>query len=332
MSVRPHPTKGAGWWIIDYYPAGRSGPRERIVYEGTKDQALRAENGMRLESKGAAPIRLFPQISETIPEFMSWYSLDHQPGGSERTNRSLIILMQHFGRYQYTSVTEGMIEQYKSKRSKDVKPTTVNKELAALSKLLKWAKKKGYCSKIPPVERFPQKMVLAPLPNIPPQDDIEKLLAAITWPKQGIFYCMYYGGLRKAEACTLKAEQVHLEQRAMYIKGKGGKEAVVPILKYLLPILGRRLSEVKEGYLWATPGSTRALTDLREIIQWGSKRAGITSHITPHSLRHAFGVRAVVAGVHLRTIQIILRHSSSKVTEIYTRLATSQILADMDKF
>lgn len=332
MSVRPDP-KEAGQWIIDYYPQGRKAPRKRITFNGTKEEAYRAEQNLRTSSKERPKsLSSFPAISETIPAFLEWYGLDHQPSGTERTNRSLQILKGFFGRYQFTSITEDMIEGYRTKRLDYVKRTTINKELAALSKLLKWAKKKGYCQKTPIVERFPNKMTEAPLPNIPDQEDIEKLIEAVPWPKQGILYCLYYGGLRKSEACTLTAEKVNLAKRTMYIMGKGGKERVVPILKYLEPILTRRLEEVKEGYLWATPESNRALTDLREIISWGSKRANIESHITPHSLRHAFGVRAILAGVHLRTVQIILGHSSSKVTEIYTRLATAQILKDVDRF
>jgi len=122
------------------------------------------------------------------------------------------------------------------------------------------------------------------------------------------------------------------EDRNFVETGVTAASEMVPLLKYLVPVLERRLKEVREGYLWATPESKRALTDLREIIEWGCKRANITTHITPHSLRHAFAVRCVTAGIHLRTVQLILRHSSSKVTEIYTRLATAQILADVEKF
>ena len=64
---------------------------------------------------------------------------------------------------------------------------------------------------------------------------------------------------------------------------------------------------------------------------WAAKRAKINTHITPHSLRHAFGIRAVMAGVHLRTIQLILGHSSSKVIEIYTHLASAQISKEMQR-
>lgn len=332
MSVRPYPGRD-GWWYIDFYLHPGKGGRKQIPFEGTEAQAYACERSWRLQSKNQGlKVSSFPSLSEVIPSFMAWYEMDHQPTGAERTNRSLQILLGFFGKYQFTAINEDMIESYKRERLKLVKPTTINKELAALSKLLKWGKKKGYCQKIPVIERFPNKLTVAPLPNIPDQEDIEKLIEAVPWPKQGILYCLYYGGLRKSEACTLKAEKINLANRTMYINGKGGKERVVPILKYLEPILERRLQEIKEGYLWATPESNRALTDLREIIEWGCKRAKIETHITPHSLRHAFGVRAIMAGVHLRTVQIILGHSSSKVTEIYTRLATAQILKDVDKF
>ncbi len=89
--------------------------------------------------------------------------------------------------------------------------------------------------------------------------------------------------------------------------------------------------EVKTGLLWATQ-SGRSLYDLRGTIMWASKRTGIITHITPHSLRHAFGVRAVMAGIHLRTIQLILGHSSSKVTELYTHLAAGQIAEEIERF
>jgi integrase/recombinase XerD len=330
MSIRPHP-KDPGIWIIDYRPNGRKGKRVRVPFMGTQEEATQAEHDLRIRAKGDREIFLYPKVSEVIPEYMQWYGLDHQPGGTERTNRSIKHLLRYFGSYQFTSITDQMIEYYKRDRLKDVKPTTINKELAALSKLCKWAKKKRYCKEIPQVERFPEKLTKSPFPHVPNQEDIEKLIAAIPWPKQGIFYCLYYGGLRKHEAGGLTVEMVNMSQKTLTIRGKGNKQRIVPILKYLEPILERRLREVKTGLLWATQSGV-PLYDLRGTILWASKRAGIKTYITPHSLRHAFGVRAVMAGIHLRTIQLILGHSSSKVTELYTHLAAGQIAEEMERF
>jgi len=330
MSVRPHKTK-PGTWIIDYLTAGRSGQRIRLPFHGTKSEAYELEQRARLESRGTHAPSLFPRVNEVIPEFMAWYRLDHQPGGVSRTMQSIALLLPMFGAVQFPNISEAMVEAYKRSRLDHVKRTTINKELAALSKLCKWAKRKGYCASVPVIDRFPDRMTKAPLPDVPDQDDIDKMIAAIPWPKQGIFYCLYYGGLRKSEAVNLRAEDVQLAARTMFIYGKGGKQRVVPILKYLEPILARRLGEVQKGLLWASE-SGAVLYDLRETIQWACKRAGVKAHITPHSLRHAFGVRAVKSGVHLRTIQLILGHSSSKVTELYTHLASGQIIAEMERF
>jgi len=331
MSVRPHPKK-PGTWIIDYYPQGRKGPRERIPIEGTRAEAVKIEQGMRLEAKGSKPTVLFPHISEVIPEFMQWYSMDHQPKGVQRTQYSLDALLQLFGPYQFTGLTSDLVELFKRRRlAAGIKPTTINKELSALSKLCKWAKKKGYCQKVPDIERFPEKLTKAPLPNVPDQDDIERMIAAVPWPKQGLFYCLYYGGLRAQEAAPLRVENINLKGRVMTVLGKGNKERVVPILRYLMPILERRLQEVDSGYLWPTVNGV-PLLDMRETIKWASKRAGVKAHITPHSLRHAFAIRAVQSGIHLRVLQLVLGHSSVKVTEIYTNMAASQIASEMEKW
>jgi integrase/recombinase XerD len=330
MSVSPHP-KHPGTWIIDYRPDGRSGRRLRLSIPGTYAEAIETENSLRIRAKGMKEITLFPKISEVIPEFMQAHRLDHQPAGAERTARSLAHLLAYFGAYQFTSITADHIEHYKRERLQHVKPNTINTELAALSGLCRWAKGKGYCLKVPEISTFPQKLSKSPLPDIPDQVDIERMIAAIPWPKQGLFYCLYYGGLRKEEACGMTAEMVNLARGTMTIRGKGNKQRIVPVLKYLKPILEKRLDEIETGLLWAGRDG-QPLYNIRYMIASATRKSGIKAHITPHSLRHAFAVRAVMAGVHLRTIQMILGHSSSKITEIYTHLAGAQIAEEMERF
>jgi len=330
MAVRPHPTKGKGHWYIDYRPEGVKGKRKMVPFVGTWDQAKKLEMELRRQIKKENVASLFPKISEVIPDWINYYKIDHLDGGIERTQRSLKILLRFFGKYQFTSLTPTLIESYKRERLKEVKPTTINKELATLSGLCKWAAEQGYCQPIK-IRRFSSKLTRAPLPHVPTQKNIERLLEAIPWPKCGLYGCMYYGGLRKTEAASLKAENVSLERKTMTVTGKGNKERVVPILKMLEPVLKCRLEEIKEGYLWAGPKGN-PLVDLRPAIKWALIRSGIEEKITPHSLRHAFGVRAVMAGVPLRLIQIVLGHSSVKVTEIYTQIAADQLGGEFENF
>lgn len=334
MSVRPHPkqktdSRYSSTWIIDYYPNGRAGGRRQLYWDGTEAQAWEAESSWRAKSRKVETL-VFPKIAEVIPHFLDHYRLDHQPEGVNRTTRSIKILLRFFGRLQFTAINHQLIEQYKRDRMDLVKPTTINKELAALSSLCKWALDMGYCEEIR-IRRFPPKLTRAPIPDVPPREEVIKLIRAIPWPKQGLFWCLYHGGLRSAEGRTLKAEHINLAMGVMIITGKGNKQRIVPVVDDLLPVLERRLAEIDSGWLWPGPNGT-PLVDLRPTIKWAKKRAGINRPYTPHTFRHAFGSHATMAGVNLRTLQEVMGHSSSQVTELYSRLAASALSKEMRKF
>ncbi len=329
MSVRPHPIKGDGWWIIDYYPQGRKGKRDRLPIKGTKAQALAMEADLRRSTKVGMP-RVFPRIAEVVPEFITHYRLDHQPAGVARTMYSLQQLIPFFGRYQFTQVVPSLIEQYKTMRLATVTPSTINKELAALSSLCKWAAEpeRGYCEPII-VKRFPQKLVKAPLPNVLSRDEVQALLENIPPDKRGVVAAMYYAGLRSSEARYLRRADLWLEKKIMIIRGKGNKQRIVPILSELLPHLQRGR---EEGYLWVNPATGEPWQDIRGTLTAAGRRAGIAKRITPHLLRHCFGTHSTESGIGLRTLQEVMGHSTSQVTELYTTLAAEHLTADMSKF
>jgi site-specific recombinase XerD len=330
MSIKPHPTKGPGHWYIIYYPHGRKGKQVSVPFTGDKGSALLFEADLRRQNRKEV-ISSFPKLVETIPNFMAWYKLDHQPSGVDRTIRSIALLLPHFGKYLFTSITPTLIDEYKTERLKKVKPTTINKELAALSKLCKWAEEKGYCQQIR-VKRFPGKLTRAPLPDVPTRAEVLALINSMDWPKCGLFCCMYFGGLRVSEASYMLAEKVFIDQGVMFIVGKGNKERIVPITERLYPILKRRLEEVDNGgYLWAV-NNGKVVKDLRETIKWACKRAGVTRHITPHKLRHAFGVHATESGIGLKSLQQVMGHSTSQITELYSHLAAAALKKEMGKF
>lgn len=330
MSIRPHPTKGPGWWYINYRPEGRKGKQVNQIYEGTEGGALEAEARLRRQNR-ATKISTFPQLSEAAPEFIGAYELDHQPSGTDRTRRSLKILLKFFGKQLFTGITPALVSHYKEQRLKEgVTPSTINKELAALSSFCKWATEIGYCQPIK-IKRFPPKLTRAPFPNVPSQVEMLALINSMDWPKCGLFACLYLGGLRSAEAINLKAETILMEQSIMLVVGKGNKERVVPIIPSLKPILEKRLGEIQTGLMWPKRDGT-PYQDLRSAIKWAAKRAGITRHINPHLFRHAFGVHTTESGVNLRQLQQVMGHSSSATTEIYSRLAAEALKKELGKF
>ena len=330
MSIKPHPTKWPGWWYIRYRPEGRKGKEKYVPFEGTETEALAAETRLRRQNRDPK-ISAFPQLAEAAPHFITSYELDHQPSGTDRTRRSLKILLKFFGKQLFTSITPGLVDLYKEQRIKEgVTPSTINKELAALSSFCKWASERGYCQPIK-IKRFPPKLTKAPYPKVPTQIEMLALINSMDWPKYGLFACMYLGGLISAEAINLKAETILTHQDIMLVTGKGNKERVVPIIQDLKPILEKRLKEINTGLMWPKKDGT-PYKDLRSAIKWAAKRAGITKHINPHLFRHAFGVHTTESGVNLRQLQQVMGHSSSATTELYSRLAAESLKKELKKF
>lgn len=326
MAIREHPTKGTGHWQIDYYPQGRNGKRARLSYQGTREQAVMMEAELR---RIATPVKIHthPRIEQVIPDFLTWYKLERSPAGVERTVYSLQRLLPFFGRYQFQQISTAMVDEYKAMRLEQVKPVTINKELAALSVLCKWANEQGYCHEIK-VKRFPTKLTRPPKPVIIPRDQVLKLINEIKPDRRGVIAAMYFAGLRSSEARYLKRENVFLDRDLILVTGKGNKERLVPIRAPLKPYLEEGRAE---GYLWINPSTEKPWSDLRGSLKGAAKRAGVEQRVYAHLMRHCFGTHGTESGVGLRTLQESMGHSTSQVTELYTTLAADHLKEDMQK-
>ncbi|HBA73497.1 MAG TPA: hypothetical protein DCZ63_15285 [Geobacter sp.] len=330
MSIHPHPTH-PGWWQIKYYPEGKKGGVKVFTLKGgTIDDARIFELDLRRESKTTGnQLSPLPTIAEAIPLFVNHYRLEHLSSGVEVMARYMARWSQIIGKLKFATISTATVEEYKHRRIADgIAPTSINKELSALSGLLKWAVDQGYCQEVK-IKRFPAKMTKAPLPNVPTREEVLALIDCMIWPKCGLFACLYYAGLRKSEAANLTADKVHLDHGILIVRGKGNKERPVPIVDELRPYLVRRIGEVEDGgLLWSSRSGAR-ITDLKKIIKLAKGRAGLTRHFYPHLLRHAFGTHATQAGVNLRSLQYAMGHTTSQTTEIYTTLSSEAIIKEV---
>lgn len=328
MSVNPHPTK-AGYYQIRYYPNGRKGGQKVENYKGTEEGARLAEARLKknLGLLTDARATRVPRIGEAIPDFLTWYADNNL--APEVMTRYVEKWKPYVSHLHFSSVTTDIIEKYKSDRlAQGIKRNTINKELTGINGLLKWGKEKKYCTRIPEAKRYPAKMTKPALPVVPPVDIIKVLLDGMIWPRCGLIASLYYGGLRRNEGIFLKAEDVHLDLGYIVVRGKGNKQRVVPIVDKFRPWLEKRLKEVSSGYLWTTQNG-KPIRDLRPMIKNARKRVGIETHIYPHLLRHAFGTHATVSGVGVRQLQEIMGHEQVSTTEIYTTLANTMLLDEL---
>ena len=138
---------------------------------------------------------------------------------------------------------------------------------------------------------------------------------------------VYSCGLRSAEAVGLDLADVDFEQEAVHVRGKGGKERVVP--------LGERAAHDVAVYLRdARPALARGACDALFLSVRGRRLDTSTLRRlvrNPHRLRHAYATHLLEGGADLRTIQELLGHSSLSTTQIYSHVDARRLRRVYDR-
>jgi integrase len=129
-------------------------------------------------------------------------------------------------------------------------------------------------------------------------------------------------GLRVGEACSINIEDLSAERghRTVTIVGKGSKKAVIPLPPRVGRAIDAAVGDRHSGPVMLTHAGNRMNRHAAtRIVRRLAKAAGVTKHITPHSLRHSFITAALDAGVPLRDVQIAARHADPRTTTRYDR-------------
>lgn len=165
----------------------------------------------------------------------------------------------------------------------------------------------------------------------------------VTFRDSAILETLFSTGLRVSELTGLNRDQINFERGEFMIRGKGGKDRAVFLSerakKKIKEYLAKRTdnakplfihySGTKEGldegeYMRLTPRS------IQRIVSRYAKLAGITKKVTPHMLRHSFATDLLINGADIRSVQMMLGHSSITTTQIYTHI-TNKHLRDVHK-
>jgi integrase/recombinase XerD len=146
---------------------------------------------------------------------------------------------------------------------------------------------------------------------------------------------LYATGLRVSELIQLPASAAAQDQRMLIIRGKGGKERLVPLNKSAKAIMGQYLDVLKKRdrdaqpkWLFPSFGETGHLTrqhaarELKELASAAGLRA---EGVSPHVLRHAFASHLLQNGADLRIVQTLLGHADISTTQIYTHVLEERL-------
>jgi len=139
---------------------------------------------------------------------------------------------------------------------------------------------------------------------------------------------LYSAGLRRSELLNLKVQDIDSDRMCIHVKNaKGGKDRISILSKSLLTDLRKyyRQYRPKTFIVEGIKGQSYSGCSVGKVVDRMAKRANIQKKVSPHTLRHSFATHLLESGTDLRYIQALLGHSSSKTTEIYTHVATSQL-------
>ena len=186
-----------------------------------------------------------------------------------------------------------------------------------------------------PTTDFESPRLGAKLPRVLAINEVEKMLtlpdesAPQGMRDRAMLEILYATGVRVSELISLKIPDIHLEGGYLRCWGKGSKERIIPLgsiarEKVNQYLAGARQCLVKEKfcpYLFVTRrGKPFTRQGFWKIIREYARKAGISTPVSPHVLRHSFATHLLQRGADLRSIQEMLGHASISTTQIYTHL------------
>jgi len=181
------------------------------------------------------------------------------------------------------------------------------------------------------------------LPKAMSVEDVERLLNAAAPGDAGprgvrdraLLELLYGTGARISEAVGLDVDDLDLTGGAVRLRGKGGKERVVPLGSFARQAVDAYLVRARPVLLAGGRGSPAVFLNTRggrlsrqsawAVLRSAAERAGITVDVSPHTLRHSFATHLLDGGADVRVVQELLGHASVTTTQVYTLVTVDRL-------
>jgi len=230
-------------------------------------------------------------------------------------------------------------------------PASLGRKLAAIRSFFRFLVREGRCPH-DPTAGIPGPRVSKRLPNPLPVDDCVALAEAGASPEaagdekslrdRALVELLYGAGLRVGELAALDVRDVDLHRGDVRVRGKGGKERVVPLPAAAREALSAYLDRRRAPGLLGQPlftalrprrdGPRRlGVRDVRRLLGARARRAGIADRVHPHRMRHSYATHLLDMGADLREIQELLGHASLSTTEKYTAVSAERLMEVYDR-
>jgi len=217
---------------------------------------------------------------------------------------------------------------------------TVGRKSASLRRFFAFLADEGHRAD-DPGKALPRPGTARTLPKVLSHADIDRLFAAIAERAardpldpndlrlSALFELLYGSGLRATELVSLPRNAVHPDRPFLILRGKGGRERLVPISDRARLAVAVWRTYVATDRLWLFPSGKGHLSRIRlyQLVKALAAEAGIPpDRVSPHVLRHAFATHLLAGGADLRALQSMLGHADIATTEIYTHVDSSRLV------
>lgn len=305
-------------------------------------------------------------ISDLIEDFLE--HLEIESGRSKKTIENYRLYLERFLEISQeilnkddikpSDIDRELLRKYRLRLNRygsenggdDLKTITQTYHLIALRGFLKYLTRREIKSLDPSLIDLPH--VIRKQVTFLHFDEVEDMLNQIdTSTESGlrdraIIELLYSGGLRVSELVGLDRGSINLERREFMVRGKGSKDRPIFISQsaadrvqdYLdartdsLPALF--LNNSRNTQTVDTSGDFRRITarSVERIVEKYARLAGITKHVSPHTLRHSFATDLLMNGADLRSVQSMLGHADISTTQIYTHVTDAHLKEIHEKF
>lgn len=297
-------------------------------------------------------------VSDYILDFIEY--LEVEGGRMPKTSQNYEFYLNRFvefsGDIEVHAITSELIRKYrlwlnrhKNDQGDELAMITQSYHLIALRGFLKYLSRRDITSLSPDKIELPKthrKQV-----TFLHYDEIQRLIEQINDSEEdglrdrAIIELLFSSGLRVSELVNLNRDHINTKRREFMVRGKGQKDRPVFISqtaadwvdKYLdmrqdtlVPLFLSYSRNVEAN----TSGDFRRLSarSIQRMVNKYARLAGITKHVSPHTMRHSFATDLLMNGADLRSVQSMLGHSNISTTQIYTHVTDAHLKEVYEKF
>jgi len=293
-------------------------------------------------------------ISDYIQRFSSW--LADEKGYSPHTVDNYLRDLRHFigfvgSEAELTAIDSLTVRAYVYKLKTRLQSVSVARRLSALRTFFRFLVREQIIDRDPVAGVSRPKQAHA-MPNFLSVDEVFSLLAApgpqdtFAVRDRAILELLYSTGMRVAELASCDMGALDFAKEMVRVRGKGGRERLVPMGRPAVAalqayqeqrqqLINSRLQKgavVDRRAAFLNSRGTRLTTrSVERLVKMYARRAGITTEVTPHALRHSFATHLLEMGADLRSVQELLGHVSLSTTQKYTHLNMDYLMEVYDR-